>query len=308
MNTNLYWTVYKSIERELIELSNMIHIDDNQLKVYSIKISELLIRTVVEVESISKELYFQHGGTKLDDNNLFFDTDCMELLESKWLLSKKQVSVSAPNFYFGLSENIFLTPLKKANKRSSSSSDWLKAYQAVKHNRAKSLSKGNIKHLIRALAGLYVLNLYYKNAIYELGQNGAGTSFDSSLGSSLFSIKIHIKPGVGVTSYYIKNPDYDECVYLLKPTDETRQEVLTAIQTINDKANEKTLSNINFELEKQFKDTQVSTQEGIGKILKSVIEKIQKDNFQQAINENTHLLRKALGGLKYQGILNTQQY
>ena len=34
--TNLYWPIYKKIEKEIVELSNHIHFDDNQLSVYSV--------------------------------------------------------------------------------------------------------------------------------------------------------------------------------------------------------------------------------------------------------------------------------
>lgn len=85
MGNNLYWNVYKSLERELLSLAEIIHIDDSQLDVYSMKIADLLIRTTVEIESISKELYFREGGTKPDDKDLYFDTDCLALLESKKL-------------------------------------------------------------------------------------------------------------------------------------------------------------------------------------------------------------------------------
>lgn len=57
--TNLYWPIYKKIEKEIVELSNHIHFDDNQLSVYSVKIVELLIRCVVEIEAISKDLYLE---------------------------------------------------------------------------------------------------------------------------------------------------------------------------------------------------------------------------------------------------------
>ena len=57
--TNLYWPIYKKIEKEIVELSNHIHFDDNQLSVYSVKIVELLIRCVVEIEAISKDLYLK---------------------------------------------------------------------------------------------------------------------------------------------------------------------------------------------------------------------------------------------------------
>jgi len=306
MNANIYWSVYKNIESELIELSNMIHIDDKQLEVYSIKLVELLIRTVVEVESISKELYFQNGGMKVNDNNLFFDADCLDLLENKWLLSKKQVIVSAHNFYFDLPENKLLTPLKKANKKGTSSSDWLRAYQAVKHNRAQSLCKGNLKHLIRALAGLYVLNIYYKNNSYELGKDGTGTNFDQSLGSSLFSIKKHINQKVSVESVYNKNTDYDECVYLIKQTDETRQKVLNAIKTIEDKTKEKIIIELLSKLDKQSIGVPISSQKEIQ--LKEELEKIKNEKFEIIAKEQRHLLFTAFNELKYLAVLNKQQY
>lgn len=182
MNNNLYWNVYKSLERELLALAEIIHIDDGQLDVYSMKIADLLIRTSVEIESISKELYFREGGTKPDDKDLYFDTDCLALLESKWSLSKKVVMISSPIFYLKEDDNIYLTPLHKAYKRGSSSSDWQKAYQAVKHNRAKSINKGNIKHFIRSLAALYILNVFYNDYVYYLGKDSKGISFDANLG------------------------------------------------------------------------------------------------------------------------------
>ena len=39
MKNNLYWNVYKSLERELLALAEIIHIDDKQLDVYSSVIS-----------------------------------------------------------------------------------------------------------------------------------------------------------------------------------------------------------------------------------------------------------------------------
>ncbi len=45
--SNLYWPIYKNLEKEVVELSNWVHFDDKQLFVYSVKISELLIRCSV---------------------------------------------------------------------------------------------------------------------------------------------------------------------------------------------------------------------------------------------------------------------
>lgn len=308
MNNNLYSSVYRNLEREFINLSNLIHINDEQLKIYSIKITELLIRTVVEVESISKELYFLYGGTKTDDKDLFFDTDCIEHLENKWKLSKKLIFVSSPNLYFDKDENKILKPLNKANKRGSSSSDWLKAYQAVKHNRGKNLKKGNLKHLIRALGGLYILNIYYRDTTFNLEKDGTGTNFDESLSSELFSVKLHVSQTISVDKDYTINPDFEECIYLLKATDKTREDVQNSLKEINDKTNERIKANLNTEIQKHLSNLQGSDKEEVEKNLKDVIGKIRSDYQIQVARENGLKLKQNFENLRYEGILNKQQF
>jgi len=308
MSENLYWPVYKNLERELVNLSELIHIDDSQLMVYSVKISELLIRTVVEVESIVKELYFLNGGSKLDDKDLFFDTDCIELLESNWELGKKTVLVSAANFYFIDENNKVLKPLYKSNKRGSSSSDWQKAYQAIKHNRAKNLSKGNLKNLIRALAGLFILNIYYKNNVFNLEKNNTGTNFDESLGSSIFSIKVHLNKGVSIEKEYEKKDGFEECIYLIKPTNETRIVVRQEMKVFNDKVQEKISLNLLAEIQKvSSENISLNNEETISNF-KDTIDKLRGDYTIQVANESGFKIKQAMDGLKYEAILNTNQY
>ena len=53
MSNNLYWNVYKSLERELLTLAEIIHIDDVQLDVYSMKILhiDILLYPLAELKS-----------------------------------------------------------------------------------------------------------------------------------------------------------------------------------------------------------------------------------------------------------------
>lgn len=227
---NLYWSVYKNLEKEVIELSNNVHFDDNQLAIYSVKISELLMRCSVEIESISKDLFLRLGGTVPSDGDLYFDTHCLQLLEDKWLLSKKTVILSATNFYFQEEANKVLTPLYKANKRGTSGSDWKKAYQAVKHNRVLNLKKGNIKNLIGALAALFVLNIYFKDEIYDLEKDSKATNFPVNMGSELFAIKVHKWSSYDGNGVYGKKPDFDECIYLTKWKEDSETKVNEANQ------------------------------------------------------------------------------
>ena len=80
---NLYWPIYKNLEQKLLELSEFIHFSDDQENVYSLSISNLLIRTAVEIESLAKELYKLTGGnmTPVDESGksrtLYFDQDCI---------------------------------------------------------------------------------------------------------------------------------------------------------------------------------------------------------------------------------------
>jgi len=308
MINNFYWPIYKSLERELIELSNLIHIDDRQLEIYSIKIAELLLRTCVEIESISKALYFENGGVKDDDNNLFFDTDCLNLLETLWQLSKKQIQISSINFYFTKLENISLTPLKKANKRGASSSDWQKAYQAVKHNRVTSLSKANLKHLIRAMGALYILNLYYNNNGYQLEKDSGGLNFDSSQGSSIFSIKLHINTTINPARDYSKNFDFDDCIYILKPTDDTRSINQQKFKEINEIIAKRTITSLIDKVTQQTDNIQGKSKADAEFVIKAMVNEIHTENMIQVAKENAKAMKGVFESLRYEAVLNKQQY
>lgn len=191
---NLYWPVYKNLEKEFLKLADFIHFSDDQLGMYSMYIADLIVRCAIEIEAISKELYSSLGGNMAptdDEGNprdLYFDTDCLDLLEQKWVLSKKQVAVSAINFYFTEEKNKTITPLHKAHKRGTSGSKWKQAYQAVKHDRKKSLKKASIENLLHALAALYILNLYYRDERTDIGRVYLSDHiFDNRAGSEIFS-------------------------------------------------------------------------------------------------------------------------
>ena len=162
---NLYWPIYKNLEKELLKLADVIHFDDTHVQVYSAHIGNMLVRTAVEIEAISKELYMLNGGTiKMNKNGeeipLFFDSDCIAFLDKMWSITRKTVRVAAPTFYFKNENYRILCPLDECDKKKHG--DWKNAYQAFKHSRTGSLSEGNILNLIKAMAALYLLNLYYR--------------------------------------------------------------------------------------------------------------------------------------------------
>ncbi len=204
------------MEKEVINLSQYIQFTDYkvvrsgntynkqasqaQLEVFSPHIADLLIRCCIEIEAISKELYYDNGGTKIrGSNDIYFDTDCIALINEKWNTNNKVVLVVAPFCDFLYESNKILKPLKNAHKKQGTS--WEKAYQAVKHDRYNSISKGTIKQLLNALASLYLLNLYMRNDRFVSKYTGV-TSMDFSFGSKIYAVK----PPVSEQPWYNNNP------------------------------------------------------------------------------------------------------
>lgn len=236
---NMYWPVYKNIEREFLKIAEYINICDEQLKVYSFHIADLIIRCAIEIEAISKELYKRLGGNMnpVDENgktrDLYFDTDCLGLLEEKWGISKKKVKVSALEVFLTREENIILTPLKKSNKRGSSGSQWKKAYQALKHDRRNSLKCATIENLISSMAALFILNLYYKDETSDLGRLYMNDrTFDSRAGSDIFNAYVvsatTLRMELEMDDLNIINIDEEkrkESIFIIKYTDSTYREM-----------------------------------------------------------------------------------
>ena len=236
---NLYWPVYKNLENEFLELANYIHFSDDQLNIYSMHIADLIVRCSVEIEALSKELYSANGGNMapvdLEGNSrdLYFDTDCLDLLEQKWHLSKKQIMVSAINFYLTDEKHKILTPLRKANKRGSNGSKWKQAYQAVKHDRRNSLKKASIENLLHAMGALYILNLYYKDETIDIGRVYLSDhNFESRAGSEIFSTSYYQATGISMNKHMddtcIQPPadgDLDKSIFVIKYDDKSYMEM-----------------------------------------------------------------------------------
>jgi len=212
---NLYWPTYLNIENEFNKLLQHIHIDDNQVSVYSSKISELILRCASEIESLSKELYNMYGGTK--KGNIHYDYVALKHLENQWKLSEKIIIISSLNSY--LTQKV-LKPFELDFKKKDQSLtySWNQAYQAIKHDRVNNLEQGSIKNLFRISSALFILNIYYKNQKYNLDSDNKGDDFPINLGSTIFSIKFH--DGGNGESFH-KKKDFEECIYTSKATDET---------------------------------------------------------------------------------------
>lgn len=224
--SDIFWQTYLNLEKEMIEVSRYIFITDElticangvetmqscdtQLNTFSPHIADLLVRCCVQIEAISKELYHENGGAKpRGDKTLFFDEDCLKLVDIKWSTHNKRVLVVAPFFNLNKEENKVLRPLKEAHKRGGTY--WEKAYQAVKHDRFASLRYGNVKAILQALAALFLLNLYYRKDSWITTFKELSKA-DYSMKSSLFAVK----PPVVDQLWYGNNPLQSDSPYVVR--------------------------------------------------------------------------------------------
>lgn len=200
--SEIFWQTYLNLEKEAIEVSKYIFITDEviknkngvavsennmtQLETFSPHIADLLVRTCVQIEAISKELYFENGGElPRGEKDLQFDVECLKLVDKIWATHNKTVLVVAPFFNLTKDEHRILKPLKAAHRKQE---NWEKAYQAVKHDRYSSMYLGNVMAFIQALAALYLLNIYYRNEKWTIRYEDI-MKRDYSLGSALFAVK-----------------------------------------------------------------------------------------------------------------------
>lgn len=180
INSKLYLPVYEKIEKEVLELTSAIYFDDNQNSVYSIDIADILIRCCVEIESLVKELYRKEK--KEEPKN---PGSCLGWLDNNWKISQKKVHIISPYFHF--ENNISLMPF---NYKNDSAEDYYSAYNAIKHDRVKNIKKASVYTMMRALAALYILNVYYEGKKIYLENDSHASKMDKTNGSKIFAFDV----------------------------------------------------------------------------------------------------------------------
>lgn len=306
-----FWNAYRRLEQEVLQLSEDIHFDDDQLTVYSSKIGDLLVRTAIEIEALAKSLFLANGGTQPENRDLYFDTDCLKYLDAKWLLSKKKVIIISPHFYLTKPDNRTLLPLNNASKRGTSGAKWKQAYQAVKHNRIDNLQKGNIGNLLNALAALYVLNVYYRDRVFYLDVDYEARKIDWGLGSEIFAVMVSKEQrNPSDKAEYVKKRDYEECIYLVKPTEGEIKNYLELIRNIKIE----TMQESTKVVEQILKEKAASGEElpnnedDLKRLIESLYAHNNKASLKRVGEKHFIEIHKVFSALRFEAVLNKNQY
>lgn len=210
---NLYWPVYCNLEREVLRLTECVHFTDGQIDVYSVKIADLLVRCSIEIEALAKDLYRKNRPAQEPENC----GQALQTLNTLWKLEDKLVVLSSSCAYFEDEAYRAFAPLfyKKGDVN-----DFYTAYNAVKHDRVKNLHKATIRVLLRALAALYLLNLYNKDEKIHSARAYMGDK-SANIGSELFSVLAGAAnyPGVAVAIAGVKDEERSKYTYIYQYPD-----------------------------------------------------------------------------------------
>src|SRR5690606_1098985 len=115
---------------------------------------------------------------------------------------------------------------------------WNNAYQNLKHNRFESLKFGSIENLLHGLAALFILNVYFKNEKFYLGNDYNLSRFDLSIGSSLFSASYHKEPEFHHREEYMKGEKFNESLFLVIPDPSLYKKLKETLKKLDDSKNE----------------------------------------------------------------------
>lgn len=216
MNENLFWPIYKQLEKEFKDLSYYIAINKKQLKTYSIKIADLILRTVSECENIASTIC-KRENIKFKDKNghirkvVRFD-EYIERLNSTFKLERKNISldyINVDSYTFDWKLRPFRKELLKVNGKDKYIIPWYNAYNKIKHDRTKNFKLANLENLINSLAALFLLNIYFKNQVF----------YDTDDYNYNYIInKIENFSDVFSVDYTIKTNRYDDMLYDNKET------------------------------------------------------------------------------------------
>lgn len=155
-----YTRAFLQLQKEMEELFLYVAPADKNLKTYSYHIHELLIRICVEIEANFKAIFAENQYSK----------------QEKDLTIKDFWKINASH---KLSDYKVKMPIWEGKKNTfepfagwltSTSLPWYRAYNRIKHNRDKCFAEANLKNLMDAFCGLFVvLTAQFNDYEYSAG-------------------------------------------------------------------------------------------------------------------------------------------
>jgi len=145
-----HWRYFLSLEEDLHQLARFIEPSEKNFPTYSTELAALLLSAASEVDVLAKMICKKvKKDSKARNIGHYASTIC------KAYPRVGEFRVEIPKF------GLKLQPWESWEEKSRNSPPWWKAYNQVKHERNVHFDQANMKHSLNALAGLYVVLLYF---------------------------------------------------------------------------------------------------------------------------------------------------
>jgi len=154
--TPQHWNYFLALEDDVVRLSRYLEPTKDNFDSYSLELARILFAAASEADVVSKRLCQKLKKNSKADNITKYKT---EILAAYPQIVSAIVEIPR----FGLT----LTPWVQWETEASPL--WWRAYNNVKHHRHTHFAEASLKHTLNAVAGLFVLLLFYYR---EEGQNG----------------------------------------------------------------------------------------------------------------------------------------
>lgn len=161
-----YWNYYLRLEEDFYSTRNYVEFSEENFQTYSIEYLKLYLSICSEIDVVGKFLA-KKLNPDFDSENANIKTWWPEISE-KLTIDNKNLYEKEVNFA-GISKPI--KPWENFNDSNENSPMWWKTYNNVKHKRTEEdesthreyYTQANLKNVISAFAGLYILEKAYIN-------------------------------------------------------------------------------------------------------------------------------------------------
>jgi hypothetical protein len=156
-----YWPIFERLEAEFCDLSFSVAFCDSHLVVHSARLADLLVRSCAECENVGKFLCIEKGlvpsSTAVADLNFPAVGDA--IVSRLPRINTKELMIIWP--YQSLT-NTTITPFDSWHPSGCTNPAWFVAYNKTKHDRISNAARANLDNVMRALGGLFILNLWLR--------------------------------------------------------------------------------------------------------------------------------------------------
>lgn len=150
----LHWNYFIALESDVERLARFVEFTGNNFGTYSIEMAHLFLTAASEVDVVAKQLCSFVDAAASPAN-----IEQYRAVLRRCLPEMEDSLVTIPRY------GLDLRPW--SNWREDETPDWWRAHNKVKHQRGEHFALANLKNVLNAMAGLFLLVLYYYRDVID---------------------------------------------------------------------------------------------------------------------------------------------